>query len=77
MKVKKKKNNKSNLLISITVSLLLVSALVIGAYAAFIKIKSAFPVRRVIFIGNKHLTSDELRTLSGIRRNANLITLSG
>jgi len=77
MKVKKKKNNKSSLLISITASLLLVSALVIGVYAAFIKIKSAFPVRRVIFIGNKHLTSDELRALSGVRRNANLITLSG
>lgn len=76
MKVKKKKN-KSSLLISIAVSLLLVSALVIGAYAAFVKIKSAFPVRRVTFIGNKHLTADELRVISGIRRNANLITLSG
>jgi cell division protein FtsQ len=76
MKVKKKKN-KSSLMASIVVSLLLVSALVIGAYAAFVKIKSAFPIRRVIFIGNKHLTADELRVISGIRRNASLITLSG
>jgi len=76
MKIKKK-TNKSSLFINIAVSLLLVSALVVGVYASFVKIKSAFPVRRVIFIGNKHLTSDELRALSGIRRNASLITLSG
>ena len=77
MKIKKKKTNKKGLFINVGVSLLLVSALVVGIYAAFIKIKSAFPVRRVIFIGNRHLTADELRTLSGIRRNASLLTLSG
>jgi cell division protein FtsQ len=76
MKVKKKKN-KSSLMIGITASLLLVSVLAVATYAAFIKIKSAFPVRRVIFIGNKHLTADELRAISGIRRNASLLTLSG
>jgi cell division protein FtsQ len=76
MKVKKKKN-KSSLMIGITASLLLVSVLAIATYAAFIKIKSAFPVRRIIFIGNKHLTADELRAFSGIRRNASLLTLSG
>src|SRR3990170_5672920 len=76
MKVKKKKN-KSSLMIGITASLLLVSVLAIATYAAFIKIKSAFPVRRIIFIGNKHLTADELKALSGIRRNASLLTLSG
>lgn len=75
MKVKKKKN-KSSLIIGITASLLLVSVLAIATYAAFIKIKSAFPVRRITFIGNKHLTADELRALSGIRRNASLLTLS-
>lgn len=75
MKVKKKKN-KSSLIIGITASLLLISVLAIATYAAFIKIKSAFPVRRITFIGNKHLTADELRALSGIRRNASLLTLS-
>lgn len=77
MKIKKKKTNKKGLFTNIGVSLLLVLALAVGVYAAFIKIKSAFPVRRVIFIGNRHLTADELRTLSGIRRNASLLTLSG
>lgn len=76
MKIKKK-TKKSSFFINIAVSLMLVSALFIGVYVSFVKIKSAFPVRRVIFIGNKHLTSDELRELSGIPRNANLITFSG
>jgi len=77
VKIKKKKTNKKGLFTNIGVSLLLVLTLAVGVYAAFIKIKSAFPVRRVIFIGNRHLTADELRTLSGIRRNASLLTLSG
>ena len=75
MKIKKK-TKKSRLFIKITASVLLVSAFGIGTYAAFIKIKSTFPVRRVIFIGNKHLSADELRSISGIRRNASLLTLS-
>lgn len=76
MKVKKKKN-KGSLLIGITTFVLLVSALVTVAYISVIKIKAAFPIKRIVFTGNKHLTVDELRALAGIHSNESLITLPG
>jgi cell division protein FtsQ len=76
MKVKKKKN-KGSLLIGITAFVLLVSTLATVAYISVIKIKAAFPIKRINFIGNKHITVDELRALAGIHSNESLITLSG
>lgn len=76
MKAKKKKN-KSILLIGITAFVLLVSALATVAYISYIKIISAFPIKRTIFTGNKHLTIDELRALAGIHGKESLIALSG
>lgn len=76
MKAKKKKN-KSSLLIGITAFVLLVSALATVAYISYIKIISAFPIKRIIFTGNKHLTIDELRALAGIHGKESLIALSG
>ncbi len=76
MKAKKKKN-KSSLLIGITAFVLLVSALATVAYISYIKIISAFPIKRTIFTGNKHLTIDELRALAGIHGKESLIALSG
>lgn len=76
MKVKKKKN-KSSLLKGITVFVLLTSALAIVAYISLIKIKSLFPIKRTVFIGNRHLTVDELRALAGIHENESLLTISG
>lgn len=40
-------------------------------------LKSVFPVRHVAFIGNRHLTDDELRQLSGICLNDSLFMISG
>jgi len=40
-------------------------------------LKSIFPVRHVSFIGNRHLTDDELRQLSGICPNDSLLMISG
>ncbi|HYA12592.1 MAG TPA: FtsQ-type POTRA domain-containing protein [Thermodesulfovibrionales bacterium] len=76
MKAKKKKN-KSSLLIGITAFVLLVSALATVAYISYIKVISAFPVKKIIFNGNKHLTIDELRALAGIHGKESLIALSG
>ena len=76
MKVKKKKNKRS-LLIGITAFVLLVSALATVAYISNIKIISAFPIKRVVFTGNKHLNVDELRALAGIHGKESLIALSG
>ena len=39
--------------------------------------KSVFPVRHVAFIGNRHLTDDELWMLSGVRLNESLLSISG
>jgi len=40
-------------------------------------LKLVFPLRHVTFIGNRHLTDDELRQLSGIHLNDSLLTISG
>ena len=39
-------------------------------------IKSLLPVKHIVFIGNKHLTDDELRVLTGVNANDSLITIS-
>jgi cell division protein FtsQ len=39
-------------------------------------IKSLLPVKHIVFIGNKHLTDDELRVLAGIRANRSLVAIS-
>jgi cell division protein FtsQ len=59
------------ILICIFTSAILISFLV---YAR--PLKSVFPLKQIVFIGNKHLTDEELKTLSGIHRNESLIALS-
>ena len=39
-------------------------------------VKSVFPVEHIDFSGNRRLTDDELKTLTGIRREESLLTLS-
>jgi cell division protein FtsQ len=39
-------------------------------------VSTVFPVRHIAFAGNKHLTDNELKALSGIRLNECLITIS-
>jgi cell division protein FtsQ len=39
-------------------------------------VNSIFPVRHVVFIGNRHLTDDELEELAGIKKIESLITIS-
>lgn len=77
-----RKNNKLNktskirVIWSITAFIVLFFVLVIAIYISLNKIKSSFPVRNVVFYGNKHLTDDELSTLAGIQGNENIITIS-
>lgn len=40
-------------------------------------IKPLFPIKRISFTGNRHLTDDELRTLAGVRLDESLIMVSG
>jgi len=78
----KRENNKVNktgkirVIWSITTFIVLLSALAIAIYVSLNKIKSSFPIKNVVFYGNKHLTDDELRALAGIHGNENIITVS-
>lgn len=77
MKKAKKKINKRSILMKISALILLISVLAIATYVSLLKIKSAFPIKRLVFTGNKHLTADELRTLISLHGNDSLITLTG
>jgi len=78
----KRENNKVNkagkirVIWSITTFIVLLSVLAIAIYISLNKIKSSFPIKNVVFYGNKHLTDDELRALAGIHGNENIITVS-
>jgi cell division protein FtsQ len=53
-----------------------VIATVAVVYFIATAVKSAFPVHKVVFTGNDHLTDEELRQLAGLRGSENLLTLS-
>jgi cell division protein FtsQ len=78
----KRENNKINktskirVIWSITTFVVLLSVLAIAIYISLNKIKSFFPIKDVVFYGNKHLTDDELRALAGIHKNESIITVS-
>lgn len=48
----------------------------IGAYIYAHPIKHILPIKHVVFTGNRHLTDDELRELTGIDVQESLITIS-
>ncbi len=77
MKKAKKKINKKSILMKITALILLISAFATATYISFLKIKSTFPIKKLVFTGNKHLTTDELRALINLHGNDSLITLTG
>ncbi|MDH5201851.1 MAG: FtsQ-type POTRA domain-containing protein [Nitrospirota bacterium] len=77
MKTKKRVNNH-RVCRNIIALFLVFSALALAVYS-YVRadmIKSVSPIRNVVFIGNKHLTDDELMALTGIHRNESLITTS-
>jgi cell division protein FtsQ len=62
--------------------LLLVLAVAILAYFylhshPLKSVPSFFPIRQISFIGNRHITDDELRQLSGVHLNDSLLMISG
>lgn len=75
-----KRINKHRLLRNIIVfSALFIFMPLISAsafYLLIISIKSVFLIERIIFAGNKHLTDDELKTLTGIHGGESLVTIS-
>lgn len=71
------KTGKIRFIWNITTFIVLLSALAIAVYISLSKVKSSFPIRNVVFLGNKHLTDDELKALAGIHGNDSLFTASG
>ena len=53
-----------------------IAALAAAIYLISTAASSAFPLREIVFVGNTHLTDDELKGLAGLREGENLLTLS-
>lgn len=53
-----------------------IAAIVVTAYLAYGEVQRAFPLREIIFVGNTHLSDDELKSLAGLREGEDLLTLS-
>jgi cell division protein FtsQ len=60
----------------ITAIFLLISFFVITVYISLKVMQSTFPMQHIVFVGNKHLTDDELKALAGIHGNECLLTIS-
>ncbi len=73
---KEDKRRKIKLICNIAVAVLVFSAIAGGLFISLSKLKTIFPIRNIIFYGNKNLTDDELRSLSGVRERDSLITIS-
>jgi cell division protein FtsQ len=60
---------------------ILLSVLTVATLAYFYlhshPLKSLFPLRQVAFTGNRHVTDNELRQLTGIHSDENLLMISG
>lgn len=55
---------------------IVIFAIAIFIYIYLRPVKSVLPIKHVVFTGNKHLTDDELKVLTGVNANDSLITIS-
>ena len=77
LKRPKKRMRLFNLLGNSAMFLFIISiAIGISMYTYLHPVQIFFPVKHFIFKGNRHLTDDELRELTGIRVHESLITIS-
>lgn len=83
MKVNKLKKGRRRINVSSTfrnIAVLIgIFALAIGIYfySSSHPIKPVFPIKHITFIGNKHLTDEELKALTGVHLNESLVMISG
>ncbi len=69
---------KMRLLLKTGVFFMLLVSIYFGArYALAISKKTLFPVKEIVFSGNKHLTDSELKAMMGFRGNESLLSISG
>ncbi len=52
-------------------------AIIAYLYIHMHPMKPIFPIKHVAFVGNKHLTDDELKAFAGVRLNDSLFAVSG
>lgn len=55
---------------------IIIFAIAIFIYIYLRPVRSVLPIKHVVFTGNKHLTDDELKALTGVNANDSLITIS-
>lgn len=55
---------------------ILTISIIVYTHVSSRPLQSILPIKHIIFIGNKHLTDDELRVISGIRESSSLVTIS-
>jgi cell division protein FtsQ len=72
----KRKIHKSSIVWNITAALLLCSAIALALYISSGKMKPSFPIKNIVFSGNRHLTDSELKALTGLHAKESLVTLS-
>jgi len=72
----KRRAYKSEALRNMSGLLFLIVALTIAVYISSVKITSQFPIKHILFMGNRHITDDELMELSGIQSDDSLVTIS-
>ena len=53
-----------------------VATLVVTAYFIYAEVQTAFPLREIVFVGNTHLSDEELKGLAGLKEGEDLLTLS-
>lgn len=69
---------KMRLLLKISVLFVFLACIYFGAkYALAISRETLFPVKEIIFSGNKQLTDSELKAMMGLRGNESLLSISG
>jgi cell division protein FtsQ len=55
---------------------IVIFAIAIFIYIYLRPVRSVLPIKHLVFTGNKHLTDDELKVLTGVNANDSLITIS-
>lgn len=71
------KTGKSSRLLKLGILALLLGGVYFGGRYAFNVIsRSMFPIKEIIFSGNKHLTDNELKAIMGLKENEGMICVS-
>lgn len=74
-----KKNSLANPLAKVRRAVFIVfpvAVLVVAVYFISVETRSAFSLRQMVFVGNRHFSDNELKSLAGLKEGQDLLTLS-